>query len=174
MRLYPDLLVFIPTLTNEQLTDLLNTVRQRHIDYKKIIQSLDAEQKRERFQQKVEQQLELWFGELTLEQERLIVQWSQDSSFPYELWIEFQTQIRIELKQMFATIKDRNQFDVELQRLLFESETYYPPELAGQLQRNNQTQIEYVIKLAHSLTPRQIDYFHEELRYWRDLIDDIG
>ncbi|ROV58409.1 hypothetical protein EGH82_18530 [Vibrio ponticus] len=171
---------FLPAITNivsdmsdEQVEQLMDEIRVRHVKYKKKYQSNSEQELRKLYRQRVEENLQNWLGDLTQEQQVLVEAWSQQWLVTTPFWVEYQTQIRVELSKMFAERRNPEQLQALMRELLFRPQQYYPPQLAARIDLNTQIGQRYFVQIINLMTRKQTRNVKSELEDWREIAMDL-
>ncbi|MDN3685686.1 DUF6279 family lipoprotein [Vibrio sinaloensis] len=91
-RVAPEISQLAQQLTDEQVDELMNSIRVRHTKYKKNkYQNLSSEQVRDKYAERISENIDDWFGSVTDEQQQIIRNWTQDLYITSFDWIEHQT-----------------------------------------------------------------------------------
>lgn len=169
----PDLYEFAQQLSDEQVEELMNNIRVRHTKYKNKYKNLSAEQVREKYTERITENVEDWFGSVTDEQQQIIRRWAEELSITAYDWIKHQTKMRIEINTLLAHRLDQSYFVPHFEKLVFDSTSYYAPQLQEKIDHNRVVAQRYLVKVINSATEKQAQYYRNELKDWKELALDI-
>lgn len=172
-RFLPTITQIISDMSDEQVEQLMDEIRVRHVKYKQKYQANSEQELRKLYRQRVEENLQNWLGDLTQEQQVMVEAWSQQWLVTTPLWVEYQTQIRVELSKMFAERNNPEQLQALMRELIFQPQQYYPPQLAKRIDLNTQTGQRYFVQIINLMTPKQIRNVKSELEDWREIAMDL-
>ncbi len=68
---------------------------------------------------------------------------------------------------------DINKFQPEFNKLLFEPNSFYAPELEYKIDHNKHIANQFLVKVINSMTAKQTQFYREELQDWKALAIDI-
>ena len=169
----PELYSIARELSNEQVEELMNSIRVRHTKYKRKYQKLSDSEIKERYKERIEENLETWLGRLTKQQQALLDDWVADLYVTSHDWINHQTKMRIEVNTLLSNRLDMAKFQPEFQQLMFNPNSFYAPELEQKIDHNKQVANQYLVKVINSMTTKQTKHYREELQDWKELALDI-
>ncbi|KGY13305.1 hypothetical protein NM22_07435 [Vibrio tubiashii] len=172
-RIAPELYGIARELSNDQVEELMDSIRVRHTKYKNKYQQLSDQQIKANYKERIEENLETWLGSLTNQQQNLLDKWVDELLITSHDWVNHQTQMRVEMKSLLANRFDVSQFQPELQQLMFHSERLYAPELEQKIAHNRKIGSRYLVKVINVMTPKQIEHYRDEISDWRQLALDI-
>ncbi|WCP69968.1 DUF6279 family lipoprotein [Vibrio tubiashii] len=172
-RVAPELYSIARELSNEQVEELMNSIRVRHTKYKRKYQKLSDSEIKERYKERIEENLETWLGRLTKQQQALLDDWVADLYVTSHDWINHQTKMRIEVNTLLSNRLDMAKFQPEFQQLMFNPNSFYAPELEQKIDHNKQVANQYLVKVINSMTTKQTKHYREELQDWKELALDI-
>lgn len=172
-RIAPELYSIARELSNEQVEELMDSIRVRHTKYKKKYQQLSDDEIKARYKERIEDNLETWVGSLTKQQQTLIDEWVDDLFITSHDWVNHQTQMRVEMKSLLAHRLNMAKFQPELQQLMFHPDRFYAPELEHKITHNREVGSRYLVKVINVMTPKQIEHYRDEIADWRQLALDI-
>ncbi|MDC5842283.1 DUF6279 family lipoprotein [Vibrio europaeus] len=172
-RVAPELYSIARELSNGQVEELMNSIRVRHTKYKRKYQKLSDSEIKERYKERIEENLETWLGRLTKQQHALLDDWVADLYVTSHDWINHQTKMRIEVNTLLSNRLDMAKFQPEFQQLMFNPNSFYAPELEQKIDHNKQVANQYLVKVINSMTTKQTKHYREELQEWKELALDI-
>ncbi|MBA5763745.1 hypothetical protein H2O73_15380 [Vibrio sp. 404] len=166
---FPAIVDIVAKMSDEQVEQLMNTVRVRHIEFKQQYLDTTELELRIRYQKRIEETLTEWIGPLTVQQQSLVELWAQDLRVTTPFWFEYQTQIRVELGKMFASRAQRDQLEVSLRNILYHPQQYYSLPLEIRTKHNSEISRRYIVEIINLMTAKQTETLREELNDWRDI-----
>ena len=172
-RIEPEVFEIANQLSDEQADELMSNIRVRHTRYKKRTLARTEQEQREKYAERIEENLDDWLGSVTDEQQALITQWSQELMITAPDWIEHQTKMRIQINDLLAKRSDKGYFESKLNQMMFNSESFFDDGLQQKLQFNKQLNDRYFVQILNSTTPKQIKYYRQELQDWKEIALDI-
>ncbi|KJY82703.1 hypothetical protein TW81_10780 [Vibrio galatheae] len=172
-RIAPELNAITRDLSDSQVEELMNSIRVRHTKYKKKYQTLSEEEIKQRYKERIEENLETWIGSLTEQQETLLDAWVSELQITSFDWINHQTQMRIEVNSMLSHRLDTEKFEPEFHTMMFNPTSFYAPELEEKIEHNRNVANQYLVRVINLMTPKQTDYYRSELQDWKELALDI-
>lgn len=172
-RVAPELYSIARELSDNQVEQLMDSIRVRHTKYKKKYQPLSEAEVKQRYRQRIEENLETWIGSLTEQQQSLLDDWVDALYVTSSDWIEHQTKMRIEMNTLLTNRLDINKFQPEFNKLLFEPNSFYAPELEYKIDHNKHIANQFLVKVINSMTAKQTQFYREELQDWKALAIDI-
>ncbi|MGL6312526.1 DUF6279 family lipoprotein [Vibrio sp. WXL103] len=173
-ELEPQLVTLVGQLSDQQASEFMTNLRSRHSKFQKKYQSMDDDELREVYAERVTENVEYWFGSVTPEQEKLIQRWASEVEVTVSDWAEYQTQLRIAIKQMLAERQDPQVVLPILQRILFQPRSYYSADLERKVAHNRQVMSQYLVPIVNMATERQSRHYREALMDWREVATDIA
>lgn len=168
-KVEPEVIELVKQLTDEQVEELMNSIRVRHTRYKKKYQDLPPNEMQSIYAERIEENFEEWFGSLTPEQEAMAVEWSEHILVTQPDWIKHQTKMRIVINDLLNRRQDSSYFSKHLDRLLFDPTSYFSEALIMKREYNQEVSSRYFVKMVNSVTPKQIQHYRNELEDWRDM-----
>lgn len=167
LKIEPEIVELAKQLTDEQVEELMNSIRVRHTRYKKKYQDLPPNEMQSIYAEKIAENFEEWFGSLTPEQEAMVVEWSEHILVTQPDWIKHQTKMRIVINDLLNKRQDSSYFSQHLDRLLFDPTSYFSEALTMKREYNQGVSSRYFVKMVNSATPKQIQHYRNELEDWR-------
>ena len=169
----PALVAVVAQMDDEQTEQFMNTVRVRHIKYKRKYAKYSEDDLTVMYQQRIDASLIGWIGPLSEAQHALTAIWASEQMITTRLRFDYQTQIRIELLQMFAIRHDKDQLENTVYDLLYQPQRYYSPELERCIEHNAQIGRGYLVKIINVMTPKQTEFFRQKISEWRDIVIEL-
>lgn len=172
-RIAPELYSIARELSDDQVEQFMDSIRVRHAKYKKRYQPLSEKQIKQRYHQRIKENLETWIGSLTQQQKGLLDDWVDALYVTSHDWIEHQTKMRIEMNTLLSNRLDFSKFQPDANKMLFDPNSFYAPELTYKIDHNRHIANQYLVKVINSMTAKQTHYYREELQDWKTLAVDI-
>ncbi|MGD8115307.1 DUF6279 family lipoprotein [Vibrio sp. TRT 29B02] len=172
-RVAPELYSVARELSDSQVGQLMDSIRVRHTKYKKKYQPLSEPEVKQRYRERIEENLETWIGDLTDQQQSLLDEWVAALYVTSHDWIDHQTKMRIEMNALLTHRLDINKFQPEFNKLMFNPDSFYAPELEQKIDHNKQIANQYLVKVINTMTTKQTQYYRDELRDWKAIALDI-
>ena len=172
-QLFPMLVAIVAQMDDDQTEQFMNTLRVRHVKYKRKYAKYSEDDLRAMYQQRIEDSLVNWLGPLSEAQQALTARWASELMITTPLWFDYQTQLRVELLQMFAIRHDKEGLENGLHDLLYQPQQYYSAELERRITHNAQIGHEYLLEIINVMTPKQTQVFRQEVSEWRDVAIEL-
>ncbi|WP_264875932.1 DUF6279 family lipoprotein [Vibrio agarivorans] len=169
----PKILILASQLNDEQVNQFMKNLRVRHGKYQDKYQDLNEEEIRQRYAERIAENLEQWLGDLTKEQEVLIQLWTSEMEITVNDWVSYQTQVRLQIKEMLAQRADTVTLERKLNSVLTDPERFYSSELNRKLEHNRQVMDLYFVQLVNIATDKQAHHYRETLEDWKEVALDI-
>ncbi|EFP97539.1 DUF6279 family lipoprotein [Vibrio caribbeanicus] len=167
-RLAPSLYSLACSLSIQQKEELLDNIRVRHTSYKEKFEGLSDIEIRERYRERIQNNIEKWMGSLTKDQRDGVQQWSRDLKITVPDWVSHQTKIRLEIQSILARCSNEAVSRAQLYRLLVEPRQLYSPELRVKTEYNREVSNQYIVMILSKMNNRQVRNFRESLHSWRE------
>lgn len=168
-RIAPELYEVAQELSDEQVEELMDNIRVRHTKYKNKYQPLTETETRHVYQERIEDNLDTWLGEVNAPQKRLVEQWTQEMYVTSGDWVNYQTNMRIEVNTLLNDRHDLIRFKPEFDNLMFNPRSLYTNQLENKLNHNRNVANNYLIKIINSMTEEQTEHYRAELQDWKEL-----
>lgn len=168
-KIEPEVVELAKQLTDEQVEELMNSIRVRHTRYKKKYKDLAPNEVQSIYAQKIEESFEEWFGPLTTEQDVIVAEWGEHMLVTQPDWIKHQTKMRIVINELLNKRQDSSYFSNHLNQLLFNPNRYFSDPLLEKREYNQGISARYFVKMVNSATPQQIQHYRNELEDWKDM-----
>ncbi len=173
-KIFPSIYLLASDLSETQVDEFIQGVEERHQKYADKYADLSENETRAKYQQRITERMEQWLGDLTREQIQLVNQWARALQLTTQDWVAFQSQLRVEINTLLNQRNNQEVFNKHLSHLLFTPEDFYSPVLKAKLNYNQQTSNEYIVKIVHLSTKKQIDHFKQTVQEWRNLAADLS
>ncbi|WP_051868005.1 DUF6279 family lipoprotein [Vibrio sp. ER1A] len=172
-QITPDLYALTQQMTDKQVKELLENLEQKDDKFIKKYQGLQDEDVRLIYQQRIEENLERWFGPLTEQQETLASRWANEMDVTVFDWQAHRQQMQHFMRQLLNRRSDLGYFQPEFQRFLNDSESFYSEKLKLKIANNRIVAEKYIALALNSVTEKQHQHLIEEIDGWRDIASDL-
>ena len=159
----PDIYALSMQLTPEQDNEFLKNFREKQQDYYQERLSLNDEDSRERYRNRLEDRLERWLGSVSKEQKKIIMAWSQEWINTNDNWRQYQNNTYQDLSILVEKKTDLHIAQPIIMKLLLNHEAYYPDALEATLAKNTETSAKFLVDIAAVSSDKQWSYFMNEL-----------
>ncbi|MEG3219118.1 DUF6279 family lipoprotein [Vibrio gigantis] len=159
----PDVYALSMQLSPKQDSEFLQNFREKQQDYYEGRLSLNDEDSRERYRNRIEERLERWLGSVSKEQKQIIYTWSQEWVNTNDNWRQYQNNTYQDLTTLMEKKSDLHIAQPIIMNLLLNNEAYYPDELESKLNKNMQTSAKFLVDIAATSSDKQWSYFMNEL-----------
>lgn len=159
----PDVYALSMQLSPKQDSEFLKNFREKQQDYYEERLSLNDEDSRERYRNRIEERLERWLGSVSKEQKQIIFTWSQEWVNTNDSWRQYQNNTYQDLTTLMGKKSDLHIAQPIIMNLLLNNEAYYPDELESKLNKNMQTSAKFLVDIAAISSDKQWSYFMNEL-----------
>ncbi|MGR5388658.1 DUF6279 family lipoprotein [Vibrio crassostreae] len=159
----PDVYALSMQLSPKQDSEFLKNFREKQQDYYEERLSLNDEDSRERYRNRIEERLERWLGSVSKEQKQIIYTWSQEWVNTNDNWRQYQNNTYQDLTTLMENKSDLHIAQPIIMNLLLNNEAYYPDELESKLNKNMQTSAKFLVDIAATSSDKQWSYFINEL-----------
>ncbi|WP_394240703.1 DUF6279 family lipoprotein [Vibrio astriarenae] len=173
IEIEPQLLLLASQLSDEQVEQFMKNLRVRHGKYQDKYQSLNDTEIRQRYAESIAENVERWFGSLTEEQETVVELWTSEMEVTVPDWVAYQTQVRLQVKEMLALRADADILSGRLNQILNEPERLYSDELIRKLHHNRGVMDVYLVQIVNLATDKQATNYRDTLKEWKDVALDI-
>lgn len=159
----PDIYALSMQLNPKQDSEFLKNFRKKQQEFYEERLSLNDDDSRERYRERIEERLERWLGSVSKEQQQIIVTWSQEWINTNNSWREYQNNTYQDLTLLMEKKSDLHISQPIIMKLLLNNESYYPDGLESQLNKNMQTSAKFLVDIAAVSSDKQWSYFMNEL-----------
>ena len=159
----PDIYALSMQLNPKQGSEFLKNFRKKQQEFYEERLSLNDDDSRERYRDRIEERLERWLGSISKEQKQIIVTWSQEWINTNDSWREYQNNTYQDLTLLMEKKSDLHISQPIIMKLLLNNESYYPDGLESQLNKNMQTSAKFLVDIAAVSSDKQWSYFMNEL-----------
>ena len=150
-------------LNPKQDREFLSNFRKKQQEFYEERLSLNDDDSRERYRERIEERLERWLGSVSKEQKQIIATWSHEWINTNDNWREYQNNIYQDLTLLMEKKSDLHISQPIIMKLLLNNESYYPDGLEPQLNKNMQTSAKFLVNIAAVSSDKQWSYFMNEL-----------
>ncbi|MFM2587054.1 DUF6279 family lipoprotein [Vibrio sp. TBV020] len=172
-RVAPEMYALARELSDSQVDELMDSIRVRHTKYKKKYQGLSEAEIKARYKERIVDSLETWMDDLTKEQLEIVNVWVDELYVTTGDWINYQTNMRIEMNSLLAQRLNVSSFQPQFNKLMFNPDSLYPPLLEEKIEYNKQIGNQYLVKVINSMTDDQTKFYRAELQDWKELAQAI-
>ena len=159
----PDIYALSMQLSPKQDREFLTNFRKKQQEFYEERLSLNDDDSKERYRDRIEERLERWLGSISKEQKQIIVTWSQEWINTNDSWREYQNNTYQDLTLLMEKKSDLHISQPIIMKLLLNNESYYPDGLESQLNKNMQTSAKFLVDIAAVSSDKQWSYFINEL-----------
>lgn len=159
----PDIYALSMQLSPKQDREFLTNFRKKQQEFYEERLSLNDDDSKERYRDRIEERLERWLGSISKEQKQIIVTWSQEWINTNDSWREYQNNTYQDLTLLMEEKSDLHISQPIIMKLLLNNESYYPDGLEFQLNKNMQTSAKFLVDIAAVSSDKQWSYFMNEL-----------
>lgn len=159
----PDIYALSMQLSPKQDREFLTNFRKKQQEFYEERLSLNDDDSKERYRDRIEERLERWLGSISKEQKQIIVTWSQEWINTNDSWREYQNNTYQDLTLLMEEKSDLHISQPVIMKLLLNNESYYPDGLESQLNKNMQTSAKFLVDIAAVSSDKQWSYFINEL-----------
>ncbi|CAH7341676.1 DNA polymerase III subunit alpha [Vibrio chagasii] len=159
----PDIYALSMQLNPKQDSEFLKNFRKKQQEFYEERLSLNDDDSRERYRERIEERLERWLGSVSKEQQQIIVDWSQEWINTNNSWREYQNNTYQDLTLLMEKKSDLHISQPIIMKLLLNNESYCPDGLESQLNKNMQTSAKFLVDIAAVSSDKQWSYFMNEL-----------
>ncbi len=159
----PDIYALSMQLNPKQDSEFLKNFRKKQQEFYEERLSLNDDDSRERYRERIEERLERWLGSVSKEQQQIIVAWSQEWVNTNASWREYQNNTYQDLTILMEKKSDLHIAQPIIMKLLLNNESYYPDGLESQLNKNMQISAKFLVDIAAVSSDKQWSYFMNEL-----------
>jgi hypothetical protein len=159
----PDVYALSMQLSPKQDSEFLQNFREKQQDYYEGRLSLNDEDSRDRYRNRIEERLERWLGSVSKEQKQIIYTWSQEWVNTNDSWRQYQSNTYQDLTTLMEKKSDLHIAQPVIMNLLLNNEAYYPDKLESKLNKNMQTSGKFLVDIAATSSDKQWSYFMNEL-----------
>ncbi|MFM2643107.1 DUF6279 family lipoprotein [Vibrio chagasii] len=159
----PDIYALSMQLNPKQDSEFLKNFRKKQQEFYEERLSLNDDDCRERYRERIEERLERWLGSVSKEQQQIIMTWSQEWINTNASWREYQNNTYQDLTLLMEKKSDLHISQPIIMKLLLNNESYYPDGLESQLNKNIQTSAKFLVDLTAVSSDKQWSYFMNEL-----------
>ncbi|MDA0154483.1 DUF6279 family lipoprotein [Vibrio sp. Makdt] len=159
----PDIYALSMQLNPKQDSEFLKKFRKKQQEFYEERLSLNDDDSRERYRERIEERLERWLGSVSKEQQQIIVAWSQEWINTNASWREYQNNTYQDLTLLMEKKSDLHISQPIIMKLLLNNESYYPDGLESQLTKNMQTSAKFLVDITAVSSDKQWSYFMNEL-----------
>ena len=161
--------VIIASLTDQQLTDLFDSISENDQDFIEYAAETDRDERIKKRQHSITKAFKKWLGKLSTSQKQLIKQWSLEAETTMEYHIEYVKRSRKAFKRALLIRNDQSQSQQLLQQLVTMPELLRSDEYNKTIERNNLRFRLLLLDTLKSLSQKQQQHLRNKiLKYSED------
>jgi hypothetical protein len=173
-RVAPDIYALSQLASDEQLNEFIENYEQKGEERQKDYLEKDAQQRFEDRLESMTDSFERWFGSVNEDQLLILEEWAMNRIDTRPLWHRHRVSMGDQLKTMFARRFDVINYQNQMMAMLTEPDSFYSAELDEKLEQSRVMSREYLLRLAHVTTPKQQQYFKDELDEWKNILINLS
>ncbi|WP_130565679.1 DUF6279 family lipoprotein [Corallincola spongiicola] len=168
--MFPPLVEFGQSLSDEQARQLVATVREELDEIKAEHDDQTLEERQQEWREGMEEGLEDWLGALTDGQILRIKEWSETRTSSFDLWIAYRYRWVDELEQTLAKRNQPAQFQQSAEHLLLQLDEIRGGEYLAAIEKNRRFYAQMIVDISTSMTKQQQTHLDDKLS---ELINDL-
>jgi hypothetical protein len=168
-EIVPDAAKVLGTFSDAQVAELLDNMAERRAERARESAGLTAEELREQARAQMLKGLKRWIGAPTREQERRIVDWSNERQYAGTVWQQYENAWATAFAEVLRA-RGTPEFEQQLGGMFDEARVPYTEEMERVAQHNREGWIGLMADLSASLTPEQRKRLRDRLH---DLATDF-
>ncbi|WP_373560823.1 DUF6279 family lipoprotein [Vibrio sp. ES.051] len=172
-KVAPDLFSLSLQLTKDQEREFLSNVQEHYQERDAKYADKSEDEMREVILDNAEEWIEEWIGHLNNKQYEYAQEFSQQVILNRSLWRGYRASIYQELEYLFESKANPVIYQGVFMRLLFEPESYYGQQLSENIDYNVALVDQLTLDIADSMTGKQWNHFHEKVKEWRVLAEEL-
>ena len=158
----PDFARVLGTFSDAQVRELLDNMAERRAERAAETAGLTAEQLRERAREQMLKGLKRWVGPATRDQQRRIVDWSNERQYAGTVWQQYEDAWAAAFTEVLAQ-RGAPEFEQRLAALFDDARVPYAEDMERLQQHNRKAWIGLMADLSASLTPEQRRHLRQRL-----------
>lgn len=169
-RVGPDLVEFVPKLSDEQVDNLFDALEEQNIENEQDRDELTEAERREERIDDLQDQLKSYVGKLNKDQKALVVEYEPRFKTNFDNWIAYRRKVQAEAKQIIQRRNSDPDFANKLTEIMRHPEAYQSPEYQDVSAYNRVLSTELTAELNLSFTPKQMRKLNKKID---DLLEDL-
>ncbi len=170
----PDLYSLSKQLSDEQVEELLSNLSEEHQEFREEFSGLEDDELAEVYQSRINKNMQRWLGDLTPEQEELVIDWSTSIENTIPDWVEYHHLLREQLEKTLSVRDDSSKFQSRFEPLIFEKQSMYSESFKRKRESNRQIARVQISEIFQQMTPKQYRHLQDELERWRTLALELA
>ena len=150
--------------SQSQLEAFLGALEERNREWLEAFESQTPEALREKYAERMRDELERWFGDLTPAQQRAVVDWSRRFEPAGLEGFQARGQWQASLRALFQRRSPEAEFQAGLQALLIDPRAVQPEPYQRRLERNRATTLELLVQVAGQLNAEQLQHLDDRIQ----------
>lgn len=173
-RIAPDAVELLATLSDEQVTELLDHLDEQQRQRREQYADPDAATRRAERVERMEERLERWYGRLNREQRARVEQWGEELAASPDAWLENRERWREALATALEHRDDPAAFRDRVKPLLTEPETLWDPEYAESVRHARTQAVELIVDVHELASERRQLRAARKLETWQSNMGRIA
>jgi hypothetical protein len=172
-EIVPDAARVLGTFSDAQVRELLDNMAERRAERADETAGLTAEQLREKAQEQMFKGLKRWVGPATRDQQRRIVDWSNERQYAGTIWQQYEEAWAAAFTEVLLQ-RGAPDFERQLGAMFDEARVPYTEEMERVQQHNRKAWIGLMADLSASLSAEQRKRLRARLTGLADDFDDLA
>lgn len=172
-KIAPDLFSLSMQLSEKQQHEFLDNVLDRYKERNDKYIGKTEQEVRSVILENTQDWIKDLIGKLTPDQREYAKQFSQQVTLNSPLWRNYRASVYQELEYLFENKTDSIVYQKVFMQILFEPELYYSEQLSENIERNLALVDQLTLQISQSMDENQWQHFHEQVREWRVLAEDM-
>ncbi|MEF1311041.1 DUF6279 family lipoprotein [Vibrio mytili] len=172
-KIAPDLFSLSMQLSEKQQHEFLDNVLDRYKERNDKYIGKTEQEVRSVILENTQDWIKDLIGKLTPDQREYAKQFSQQVTLNSPLWRNYRASVYQELEYLFENKADSIVYQKVFMQILFEPELYYSEQLSENIERNLALVDQLTLQISQSMDENQWQHFHEQVREWRVLAEDM-
>lgn len=174
----PDLAAMASSLSDEQVKSMFEALakdNKEEQDKQDLLYEKTEQERMDKRQKDIEQNLSEWVGKLSDEQKSIIAGYVPQFRSNWQEWINYHKTVQGKAEAIFATRKENPAFKEELLTLMTDPEAYRSEKMVANSEFNGRLYSALIADISKSLTDKQRKkLLHKLDGYIEDITDLIG
>lgn len=169
----PDTARILQTFSDQQVTELLESLAKRRREQAKEEEGLDRADLIERAGEQMNKNLKRWLGPLSTEQKNRVAQWARSRQYANGIWHQYQEAWAEAFTAVLAH-RGAPDFTARLEELFRETKVPYGETMARMQAHNRRLFIEMMSELSGMLSAAQRGHLQAKLRELADDLEELA
>lgn len=170
----PDMYQLFMTLDQTQADELFASLDEKYRDEFSDYEDLSEPEMREQSAEHMIEGLETWLGQLSSQQKQWVQQWSLERPLMAKDWFNQQLTNKSEIQVLFLQRNDSPEFKEKFLETLLHPERLYTEAFTEKVQKNRKVTFQMISKVIQSMSPEQLEFYHDKLRDWKETFQDLN